>query len=51
VHNFWTTRVKSIKFYIFGILTSRAIDWYKHESNPGGGDLPSVVVGHASSLL
>jgi hypothetical protein len=27
-HIFWTTRVKSIEIYIFGILVSRAIDWY-----------------------
>jgi len=28
---------KSIRFYTFGILASRAIDWYIQESNPGGG--------------
>jgi len=31
------TSVKSIKFCIFGILASRAIDWYMYELNPGGG--------------
>ena len=35
-HNFWTARVKSIKNYIFGILTSKAIDWYTYESNRKG---------------
>jgi len=25
-HNFWTARVKSIKSYIFGILSSRSVD-------------------------
>ena len=36
-HNFWTTPVKSIKKFKFGILTSRAIDWYIYGSNWGGG--------------
>ena len=36
-HNFWTARVKSIRNHIFVILTSRAIDWYIHGSNQGGG--------------
>jgi len=36
-HKFWTTRVKSIKFNILGILVSRAIDWYLYESNRRGG--------------
>jgi hypothetical protein len=36
-HNFWTARVKSIRNHIFVILTSRAIDWYIHGSNRGGG--------------
>ena len=38
-HNFWTARVKSITIYIFGILMSRAIDWYIYESNRKGGGL------------
>jgi len=29
-HNFWTARVKSTENYIFGILMSRAIDWYMY---------------------
>jgi hypothetical protein len=33
--NFWTTRVKAIKVYIFRILVSSAIDWYIYESNYG----------------
>jgi len=32
-HNFWTALVKSIKIYIFGILASRAINWYIYGSN------------------
>jgi hypothetical protein len=36
-HNFWTTRFKSIKNYIFGILTLRAIDLFMYGSNRGGG--------------
>ena len=32
--------VKSIRNYIFGILTSRAVNWYIYESNPGGGVPP-----------
>ena len=35
-HKFCTARIKSIKDYISGILTSRAINWYMYESNPGG---------------
>jgi hypothetical protein len=35
-HNFRTARVKLIKNYIFGILTSRAIDWYIYGLNRGG---------------
>jgi len=36
-HIFWTACVKSIKNYIFEILTSRAVDWYIYGSNRGGG--------------
>jgi len=36
-HNFWTTRVKLIKIYTFGILALRAIDWYIYGSNRRGG--------------
>jgi hypothetical protein len=43
-NNFWTTRVTSIKNYIFGILTSRAINWYIYESNPGGGGGPMWLI-------
>ena len=35
-HNFWTARVKSIKNYIFEILTSRPINWYINGSIRGG---------------
>jgi hypothetical protein len=31
-HNFLASRVNRNKIYIFGILTSRAIDWYMNES-------------------
>ena len=34
---FWMSRVKSIKNYIYGILASRAIDWYIYGSNWRGG--------------
>jgi hypothetical protein len=37
--NFWTARVKSIKYHIVGILASRAIDWYMYGSNWRGGGL------------
>ena len=36
-----------LKFYKFGFLASRAIDWYVYESNPGGrgvGWSPDVVI-------
>jgi len=35
-HNFWMVRVKSIKNYMFEILTSRAIDRYINGSHWGG---------------
>jgi len=44
-HNFWTARVKSITIYIFGILMSRAIDWYIYESNRKGGGSGKGVFG------
>ena len=58
-HNFWTTRAKSIKIYIFGILASRAIDWYIYMSQIGGGggvqsflDPPSKnLLGHPYEIL
>ena len=36
--DFWTARVKSINNHIFGILTSRAFNWYMYGSNAIGGD-------------
>ena len=30
-HNFWTARVDLIRNYIFGVLTSRAINWYVYD--------------------
>jgi len=36
-HNIWTARDKSIENYIFGILMSRAIDWYYMSQIGGGG--------------
>ena len=35
--NFWTARVKSTKNDIFGILTSRAFDWYMYGNQRRGG--------------
>ena len=40
-HDFLATRVNQNIIYIFGILASRAIDWYINESilrGPGGGE-------------
>ena len=38
-HNFWNTPVNRINNYIFGILRSKATEWYENESDPrrGGG--------------
>ena len=43
-HNFWTAHFKSTKNYIFGILSSRSVDWYMYGSNRrGSGGCPSFM--------
>jgi hypothetical protein len=36
-HHFWKARVKSIENFIFGILTSRAVDRYIYMGRIGEG--------------
>jgi hypothetical protein len=53
-HKFWTTRVKSIKLLIFGILAPRAIDWYIYGSNRrrgGSGRVQSFLDPSSKTLL